>query len=192
MRAVRGAARPPMIAALALLALVPACNGASDQALWRDDFETLCDGVPCGWSQVAGPAGAVTYVETAPSEHGLQMRGDGVAISRTADGDEVLVPAMAASMRAHVVARCDAGSQITAIVTVRNLTGGLPIDVSGVATYPSTWDGTRTTFDLFVTDSGDRDAQYDDILGVVLHKEGPGVCEVDYVSLADDNVPFFE
>ncbi len=190
--------RLAVLLGVAMLALVASCGGPAGQALWRDDFETVCGGSPCGWTQVAGPAGAVTWVETVPSEHGLELSGDGVAISRMAPGDEVIGsdPVIDSAGRpgvhAHVVARCDPGSTLTLIVTLQNVAGGPPMDVSGNATYPSSWDGTRTTFDLFPTDPSNAMAQFVDILGVVFHKQGPGLCEVDYVSLADQSVRFFE
>jgi hypothetical protein len=178
--------------ALAALASVSGCNTTDATPLWRDDFESVCDGAPCGWTQVAGPAGAAVWIETAAGEHGAQMTGPGVAIARTAAGDEVIGSDPVSSLKAHVVARCDTGSQLTLIVTVQNVAGGAPIDVSGSATFPSTWDGSRTTFDLFADDGANSSAQFVDILDVVLHKEGTGTCEVDYVSLADDSVRFFE
>lgn len=179
------------VLALALLACAAGCDGSSVTPLWREDFEALCDGTPCGWTQVAGPAGSASWVETGPSEHGVQLSGAGVAIARTATGDEVIGSDPVSSLQAHLVARCDTGAQLTLIVTVQNLSGG-PVDVSGTATFPSTWDGSRTTFSLFPTDSANAGAQFVDILSVVVHKEGAGACELDYVSLADQSVPFLE
>lgn len=184
-------ARSARLLAFAALASIASCNGTTPTPLWREDFETACDGAPCGWTQVAGPMGAATWIETAPSEHGVELSGPGVAIARLATGHEVNGLHPVGSLKAHVVARCDPGAQLTLIVTVQNAAGG-PIDVSGFATFPSTWDGSRTTFDLFASDSALSSAQFIDILDVVLHKEGDGLCEVDYVSLADQSVPFFE
>jgi hypothetical protein len=177
-------------AALALAVLVAGCGGHDWNGLWHDDFETVCDGAPCGWTQVAGPAGAVTWTETGPGEHGLAMVGV-VAVSISPEADEVAAPAPVSSLKAHVVARCDRGAELTLIVSVRSAAGGL-IDASGSATFPSEWDGTRSTFDLFANDSTSSSLEFNDIVGIVLHKEGAGACEVDYVSLSDRNVPFPE
>jgi hypothetical protein len=180
----------PFALALFLVAL-SGCGGHDWAGLWREEFETTCDGSPCGWTQVAGPAGAATWIETGPSEHGVRLDGT-AAIATTAPGDEVIGSDSLRTMRGHMVARCDAGAQLTLIVSVQDLAGGTPIDTAGSATFPSEWDGTRTTFDLFIDDPVNTNAQYTDILNVVIHKEGRGACEIDYVSLADDSHPFPE
>ncbi len=185
-----------MIRALTLLALlssVAGCGGHDARALWRDDLESECNGAPCGWTQIAGPAGAATYIETVPSEHGISLVGPGVAVSRAAEGDELLGSTdTVRSLRAHVVARCDTGSELTVIVTVTGVTTGTAIDVSGSATFPSEWDGARPMFPLFPDDTTDVNEMFSDITNVVIHKSGPGACEVDYVSLADTTVGFSE
>jgi len=174
---------------LALMACIAGCNDRSSLALWRDDFETECGGAPCGWTQIAGPSGAATWVETLPSEHGVRLQGAGVAIARMTP-DHTVPLDTAHSMEAHVVARCDAGAQLTIIVTLR--TAPTTIDVSGSAAFPPSWDGTRMMPLTLSLDATHADAQFDAILGVILHKEGPGACEVDYVSLADSTTHFFE
>lgn len=178
--------------ALGLVGAAAGCNGTTDVALWRDDFESACEGAPCGWVQIAGPRGSATWIETVPGEHGVQLVGAGVAISRIAGDDSVIFPARVSSLQAHVVARCDPGSQLTLIVTVHDQATGMPLDASGSATFPSTWDGNRSLFDLFAADATARNATFDDIVSVVVHKDGEGTCEVDYVSLADEVTPFFE
>lgn len=177
---------------LVLASAIAGCGGHDWNGLWREDFETTCDGAPCGWTQVSGPAGAVTWIETGPSEHGVEMTGDGLAIAIMPSGDEVVGSDPVSSLQGHVVARCDRGAQLALIVTVQNLAGGPAVSASGTATYPSTWDGTRTTFDLFADDTTQQSAQFTDLLSVVLHKTGPGTCEIDYVSLADQSTPFPE
>lgn len=188
--------------ALTLLALLSAivgcgaiagCGGHDARALWRDDLESECAGAPCGWTQIAGPAGAATYIETVPSEHGISLVGAGIAVSRAAEGDELLGSTdTVRSLRAHVVARCDPGSELTLIVTVTGVTTGAAIDVSGSATVPSEWDGARSMFPLFPDDTTDVNEVFSDITNVVIHKSGPGACEVDYISLADSRVGFSE
>lgn len=167
------------------------CRGADSVSLFRDDFESVCGGAPCGWSQVAGPAGAARYVESVPGEHGIELSGEGVAVSRLVPGDDLEGADPVDSLEAHVVARCDARSTVTVIVTLQGISTSAPIDVTGTATFPPRWDGSRITFPLLTT-SVTPSSQFIDIVSVVLHKEGPGTCEVDYVSLASESVPFAE
>ena len=181
------------LAALTVFSAIAGCGGHDARALWRDDLESECNGAPCGWTQIAGPAGAATYVETVPSEHGISLVGAGIAVSRAAEGDELLGSTdTVRAFCAHVVARCDTGSELTLIVTVTGVGSGAAIDVSGTATFPSEWDGTRSMFPLFPDDMTDGTEQFSDITNVVLHKAGPGACEVDYISLADNLVGFPE
>jgi hypothetical protein len=182
----------------ALLALALACiAGCVDHphvALFREDFESVCNGAPCGWTQIAGPAGAASYVETLPSEHGVELVGDGVAIARTVTGANASTNGAAdqidATLRAHVVARCDPGATVTVIATL--LGAGTSIDVEGGATYPPTWDGSRIVFMLLPVEPTNAGASFTSVVRVVLHKQGAGACEVDYVSLADHDIPFPE
>ena len=181
------------LAVLAVLSVIAGCGGHDSLALWRDDLESECNGAPCGWTQIAGPAGAASYVETVPSEHGISLVGSGVAVSRAADGSEPIGSSdTVRSLRAHVVARCDTGSELTIIVTVTGVSTGGPIDVSGSATFPPEWDGSRSMFPLFPDDTTDVNEQFSDITNVVIHKSGAGACEVDYISLADTTVGFPE
>jgi hypothetical protein len=180
------------LVALALGALASGCGGHAWDGLWHEDFEVVCDGAPCGWTQVAGPTGAATWIETGPSEHGLLMTGLGVGVAISPAGLEQTGSDAVSSLKAHVVARCDRGAQLSLIVTVRNAVTSAQLDVSGTATFPSEWDGTRTTFTLFANDATNSTAQFDDVVTVVLHKEGPGSCEVDYVSLSGQLTPFPE
>lgn len=184
--------RSSALAMVFALSSIVGCNSAYSAPLWREDFETVCNGAPCGWAQVAGSPGAVTYVETLPSEHGVEMVGDGVAISRPGGG-AVATSSTISTLQAHLVARCDPGASLTIIVSLTNLSGGPPIDVSGTAVLPPTWDGTRTRITTFVPmDSTNAGAQFIGIVAVAIHKERSGVCEIDYLSLADGAVPFRE
>ena len=177
-----------------VLGIVAGCTDHSGLVLFREDFETACGDVPCGWTLVAGAPGSATYVETIPSEHGVQLVGDGVAIARSVSAgasDGMGADPIDATLRAHVVARCDPGATVTLIVTL-DAGAGHTIDVSGGATYPPTWDGTRTIFELQPVEATDMGALFDAIERVTLHKQGAGACEVDYVSLADRDIPFPE
>ncbi|MFO0685491.1 MAG: hypothetical protein U0234_25755 [Sandaracinus sp.] len=185
-------ARPMLlVVALALPIAIAGCRGADSVSLFRDDFESVCDGSPCGWLQVAGPSGAARYVESVPGDHGIELTGEGVAVSRLAEGDQLEGADPITSLEAHLVARCDARSSITVIVSVQGVTSSTPIDVTGTATFPPRWDGSRIRFPLLTT-GATSSTQFNDVLAVVLHKEGPGTCEVDYVSLASMRMPFVE
>jgi hypothetical protein len=174
------------------LASVAGCTADASLPLWRDGFETTCDGAPCGWTQVAGTAGAVTWIETVPGEHGVHMAGDGVAISRDVTDENLPFQDSVDTLEGHFVARCDRGAHLTLLVSLQNASGGMPIDTSGTAPIPETFDGSRVTFGLFASDPALTSAQFSGVLGVVIHKEGPGACDVDYVSLGSAVAPFRE
>jgi hypothetical protein len=186
-----------VIARLAFVIAIGCIAGCADHPhlfLFREDFESSCNGAPCGWTQIAGAAGSASYVETLPSEHGVQLVGPGVAIAR----DVASAPASPTGegvaidddLRAHIVARCDPGATLSLIVTLD--AGTRSIDVSGGATFPPTWDGTRAIFVLSPPQPTDVGVTFTRVRHVVIHKQGTGACEVDYLSLADSALPFIE
>jgi hypothetical protein len=159
--------------------------------MWRANFETLCGTVPCGWTQVAGPAGSVIAADTLPGVHGLTFVGDGVAAAATVAPGTRVVPAAVSSLQAHVVGRCDAGATLSVVISVTPSSGSLPLDVTATARramLQPTFDGTRVIFGVS-TDSTDS---FEQLLGVIVRKDGPGACEIDYLSLASDAQPFVE
>ena len=71
-------------AILALMACSPERVPQVPQ-LYVDDFEEICAGVPCGWTQVRGAPGAARTTETLlPGLRGIALAGDDVVV----DGSE--------------------------------------------------------------------------------------------------------
>ncbi len=181
-----------VVASSLALALVASCARPAGTPLYRETFEEVCDGAPCGWEQVAGPAGGAMFVETIPGEHGVRLIGDGVAISGPVSGDEVIGGSIPASqLQAHIIARCDDGAILSIIVSMQDV-AGTPIDMVTSLRPATTWDGDRPVLPLTARDPPITPSSFSDILGIIIRKEGPGACEVDYLSLASPAQPFVE
>lgn len=180
-----------LVGALAL-ATIASCASPPGTPLYRATFEDVCDGTPCGWLQVAGPAGAAIFVETLPGEHGVRLIGDGVAISGPVAGDEVTSGSISpGGLQAHIVARCDAGAVLSIIVSMQDVSGEA-IDMVSSLRPAATWDGQRPVLPLTALEPPVTPLAFSDILGVIIRKEGAGACEVDYFSLASFEQPFIE
>lgn len=168
-------------AVLLAVAIAPAigCRSpAGDPSrIWGEDFETACDGTPCGWEQIDGPEGAVRWVETIPGDHGLELTGDVTVAS---------APAMAMgnsgsflSMRA--TARCDSGSRLEVRVSIVD-TSESRVSLDGTLRPPATWE-TATDPALLSPDLTLTTGSVDRIGGVAVRKTGPGKCEIDRLAL---------
>jgi hypothetical protein len=175
-----------------MLAMIASCARPPATPLYRATFEDVCDGTPCGWQQVSGPAGGAIFVETLPGEHGVRLIGDGVAISGPADGDEIVGGSITpGGLQAHIVARCDAGAILSIIVSMQDVSG-TPIDMFTSLDPSETWNGDRPVLPLMAQDPLVTPLGFSDILGVILRKEGAGACEIDYFSLGSLEQPFVE
>ncbi len=185
--------RLALLVVFALSALSAAsCARPARTPLYRETFEDVCEGTPCGWVQVAGPPGATLFVETLPGEHGIRMVGDGVAISGPVMGDEVVGESIpAGDLQAHVVARCDEGAILSIIVSMQEVSG-TPVDMVTSLRPAPTWNGDRPVLPLTAREATVTVFGFTDILSVILRKEGAGACEVDYFSMASSAQPFVE
>lgn len=100
-------------------ALFPGCAPDDAPFFYREDFEDLCEGTPCGWLQVRGAEGGVSLGETLPGDRALVFTGDGV-VAR----GEGRLPPFSANIEDLVlssVARCDGGSTLRAEFTFLRL-----------------------------------------------------------------------
>ena len=91
--------------ALACAATLAGCPPDAPELFWDEEFESTCDGTPCGWLVGAGPVGSVTWVETLPGEHGIAMFGDRIAVLGPTEGVESDVTRDAANVIAYLAAR---------------------------------------------------------------------------------------
>lgn len=167
------------LAALLLACALSGCPAPEDETVFfEEDFETTCEGTPCGWTQITGPDDAARYVETLPGDHGLELVGDDVTV-RGATDEAVNVFSDQLAVRA--VARCDAGAllDVRAAVEVR---GGRTATFEASILPSSTWssalpDETLRPLDLPAPWELTR------VLGVSVRKTGTGSCEIDYLAL---------
>lgn len=179
MTAMRPAQRTAIAALLALLACGDDAAPMVDP-MFQEQFESVCAGTPCGWTQIAGPGGAVRWVSTIhPAEHGIALDGDGVA----ARGPTPVMPRTAAVFglfRARAAARCDEGAELMLRVVAQNETDAVDI-FEGRAAAASDWSegGTDIVLDSVTRpDAGPFTTRTIRVVGVEIHKIGPGTCEI--------------
>lgn len=171
----------PWLFVLPILGFV-ACDPDLETRFFVEDFETLCDGAPCGWERSAGAEGDVTYVSTIhPGIHGLRLRN---TVSARGPGGPARL--LEGDLFSSVTATCDPGATLDITVVVSS-------ELGGITTYSSP---------LFFGDGDDfqrieTPIRVDGFIGqtvtvqaVILEKRGSGTCTVDDVLL--DTTPFCE
>ncbi|MGE0786515.1 MAG: hypothetical protein AB7S26_12665 [Sandaracinaceae bacterium] len=148
-----------------------ACDPVPAPALmYSEDFESVCDGAPCGWSQRTGEPSQATYVETFhPGEHGLRLSGS-VSV-RGPEAPEDALRLRGSSVTFEAATRCDLGSFLTATVVIRTDAGEM-FDASALVTSEPEWGRSGVRLDFIDTIVGGH------VASVILDKEGGGVCEV--------------
>lgn len=147
--------------------------------IYLEDFEALCDGIPCGWERSTGTADQARWVSTIhPGEHGLRLEGE-VTVRGPGSGaaDQ---PASTASLSARLAARCDADSSLRLDVLLVDSTGA-SYSASGMTMTTARWDRpTLITLSLGGSPSDGR------VSGVVITKMGSGVCEIGEIVVDDE------
>ncbi len=151
-----------------------------------EDFETLCDGVPCGWTLTDGDPANVEYVETIhPGVHGFALSEE---TTLNGPGGEVIPFAGLAfgSLQAEVSVRCD---DPDARLIIRAL------GESSARTAPELFEGETFGSDAWgryrISLVGSRgvDAPISgmdfQILSLALAKRGPGTCVIDTLEIDD-------
>lgn len=160
----------------ALLGVLACEPEEAPRRMYVEDFETVCDGAPCGWSRTMGSADQATWVETIhPGEHGLRLTGD--VTVRGPEAGEDARRLRGDSVTLHVANRCDVGNTLDAVVVLEDDSGTLHDGVARILTSPDwTNRGVRTVFDSG-TIVGGR------VVSVILEKGGPGSCEVGDITV---------
>ena len=182
-----------MRAALPAFALVlVACGGMPDDStrLYHEGFESLCDDVPCGWEQGAGPDGGAVWIETLPGEHAVSLQGPDTIVLGPR-GFETPSPMALSTMELRVAARCDPGASIEVrvwfvVVPPDDPVPGEALTASaGVSVGAApTWSGAPAT--LPFTLEGAAGPIFDAtrrIERIALRVEGRGRCEVADLSV---------
>jgi hypothetical protein len=163
------------------IALLSGCPTPIDEdLLYREDFETLCDGTPCDWVQSGGAEGNVRWIETVPGDHGLELIGDGVSVRGSGPG-ELARATIADRIAVRTVARCDVGSSIEIRVTVGTTDAILTFDAEIVP--ESTWSMAHPDETLDPTEPTTPPWTISRIAGVSLLKHGEGRCELDFLGV---------
>ncbi len=181
-------------ALLTLLACSPTPTSYGTLRVYGEPFDATCHDLPCGWTQVTGPAGAAHTTSTLlPGLRGLALEGDGVLVDGPA-APSTTSSFVGGSLDLVLVARCDAGASLTVRVALTSTslsdassdTGASLVeahvipaaewDASGLAT-----DGLRQTLTVVV---GPRDSVVEvHVQSVTVRKDGPGACELDALSI---------
>lgn len=178
-----------------------ACREVPDgpTRLYEESFEEVCTDeatgfeTPCGWSQVAGPEGGASWVETLhPGEHGIRLAGEETTVRGPAGMNRNSVLLFGA-IELFISARCDRGTQLIVQAGVRDVTTGNADTFRGRATPSDEW-GNGTIIEL-VSDralvdgglsggpfGGTFDVQVD-LLS--MRVTGGGACEVDHLVIDD-------
>ena len=187
-----------MRALLLLLLMGLACRDPEPPPtrLFEDGFESLCDGVPCGWEQIAGPDGGVRYVETIlAGEHGIELSGDGTAV-RGPGGPERTATLTFGTIEARVSGICDERALLVVDAAIVDVERGLSDTFSGVAALPNEFGASST----FVQLTGSRALLDGGISGgplgsptiqvtaLAFRVQGAGTCTIDHVVVDDTNL----
>lgn len=177
----RRSRRWPWLAVVLLLSMI-ACYADPPTRIYVEDFETFCDGSPCGWERARGTADQATVVSTIhPGEHGLRLEGI-VSVrgpAATEDDDTIF----GSFVDARIVARCDPGSTLTLDVLAVEPTTG--IVWTATETVPA---GSEWTDPISVSLSFDGSPANARVTAVVLSKTGSGACEIDEIAIDDTDL----
>lgn len=166
--------------AVALAGALAGCPGRGvGDAIYVEEFEELCEGTPCGWSQSGGPDESARYVETLPGDHGLELIGDGVTV-RGGPGEALASPRFASTIAARAIARCDLGSSIEVRVSVE-LADGRPLTFGTEIVPDDSWERLLPDQGMNPLEPIPLPWRIARVLGVAILKRGTGTCEIDYL-----------
>ncbi len=166
-------------ALVGLLLAVMACAPEDlPPRFYREDFETLCEGVPCGWSRTTGNDDQAIWVETIhPGEHGLRLTGEVSVRGAGAMGEE---PVLVGAMQVQLDARCDLGSELRVDLVVADELGN---QVTGSAAFapPAEWEAPLIAPPSFA--SAPLSGTVSRVVAIGIAKTGAGACEISDVAI---------
>ncbi|UJR78953.1 hypothetical protein [Sandaracinus amylolyticus] len=161
-------------------ALVGCPSSEDESAIYVEDFETTCEGTPCGWAQITGAENAASYVETLPGDHGLQLVGREVAVRGGID--EAPQSTFSTQLIARANARCDLGAHLVMRATIE-LQDATTLTYEAELVPDVTWTSATRDQSMRVVEVVSAPWHIARVLGVSLRKEGDGSCEVDYLAI---------
>jgi hypothetical protein len=173
--------RWPWLVLATLLAMVACDPVLPPTRFYEEDFETLCEGAPCGWERTSGDVTQATWVETIhPGEHGLRLEGQ-ASVRGTSAGE--LRDAVATQLlQVELTARCDPGSQLRVDLVLADEVGAM-FSASALAVPQPEW---ARPVGVMVTSDSFR-ANTTRVMAVGIAKTGPGACEISEIAV--DAVP---
>lgn len=163
-----------------LLAMIACDPRTFPDRAYHEEFETLCEGTPCGWEISRGEPGQATWITSLhPGEHALRLTGD-VTVRGPGAGPDATDVLQSTGAIGHVASRCDPGSRLQVTVLV--------VDRAGIPT--------RTTFEVpsgdwselalgLAFDNPIVDAR---VTAIVIEKTGVGSCDVAEIVLDQGGV----
>lgn len=155
---------------------------ASDVYVYFESFEgPLCEGVPCGWSQVAGPSGSVQWSESFAGEHGLHFSGSGVA-ARVEPRRTLAFATSDVELALDLIARCDPGGLLTVEVAAIDATDGQTRAYEPNITVLGRWTDPRPPTSRLQSDLS-MERRITTIDSITIIKSGSGSCEVDAIGI---------
>lgn len=176
--------RAPWVLLALLLAMMACAPEDEPPRFYREDFETLCDGVPCGWQRIVGDEDQAVWVETVhPGEHGLRLTGNvTVRGPGTMDVDE---PVVAAALSARVAARCDSGSTLRFDIVLADSLGTQSTS-STAHSPPAEWGEPLVFWPSPVPEPASGTLSR--VVAIGITKAGAGACEISDIAI-DDLLP---
>lgn len=173
--------RWPWLVVAALLAMVACRPGPPPTRLYDEDFETLCDGAPCGWERTHGDATQAIWVETIHAgEHGLRLDGQ-VSVRGTRSGAPA-DPVPVETLSVELTACCDIGNELRVDLVLIDEHGGT-FTASAFAMPAREW---SPPLGAPIVSRGGL-AEVAGVMAVAITKTGPGACEIS--ELAIDSIP---
>lgn len=174
--------RARLLPALAALALVGCPTFVDGDYVFREEFEgPYCDGAPCGWVRVAGPADAARIDESLAGEHALFLDGSGVVVR--VEPAVAVLDVSDSVLALDLVARCDVGSTLVVEIGATESFSGRLVELTPPLSQPrnvlNEWGQPRPT----AVALGGEGTVLSTIDSITITKSGDGLCEIASIGI---------
>ncbi len=174
------------IGVVIVLAFIACDPDAVPERYYREDFESLCESVPCGWERVRGDADQAQWISTIhPGEHALRLVGE---VSVRGPGSEPIAsPPSVNDLFVQLSGHCDIGSAIRIDVVMldefgRTFNGTLSTSIRDPFESSSEW----TSIDARLTYDDASATTAASVIAIGITKTGPGVCDLSEIVIDAD------